>query len=78
MAHEKLSLISVWDYPRTKYHVYWEIRIDEGSWEWGVRLYDYDTHQVVQETQGGAASENEARSLSQSWVKERIEDYRRP
>lgn len=73
--HKKLALINLADYPKHQYSVYWEIRIDPGSWQWGVRFYDRKTGKVVTGTVGGAASEEDARRRSQTWVRNNIEAY---
>ena len=69
-----VNLINIHDY--SHYPVYWEIRIDNDACCWGVRIYDKATGAVLEENEGGAMNEDEARTLSQQWVLDRIDAYK--
>lgn len=70
-------LINIHDYPKDKYHAYWEIRVDNYTFEWGVRIYHRKTSKLLEEKMGGAETREEADTLAQTWVKQAIEKYRR-
>lgn len=75
---KKFAMISVHDYPRTRYSAYWEIGVSNTSpYKWLARLISNDTHVELDVGVGEAASEEEARRLSQEWVLTYIESYRR-
>jgi hypothetical protein len=74
---KKVFLVNIHDYPRKEYLAYWEIRVNRDTFEWGVRVYHYDTNKLLEEKLGGAESRDEADTLAQTWVKEAIEKYRR-
>lgn len=74
---KKLSLIAVKDYPKEAYSAYWEIFIAPDFQSWWVNLIDFKTSETLDTGAGTSTNEEEARRLSQSWVLERIENYRR-
>lgn len=75
---KKLALISVHDYPRTRYSAYWEIGVSNTApYKWLARLISNDTHVELDVGVGEAESEEEARRASQGWVLTYIDGYRR-
>lgn len=73
-----VDLINIHDYPRARYNAYWEIRVDgadDVGYSWGVRLYDYNTHQVVDQVQGGTITRDEADTLAQQWVLNKMPEH---
>jgi len=76
---KKLSLINVRDYPKEAYSAYWEIGVSgHAPFHWVARFIDYATGAELDVAKGGPhATEDEARRESQTWVLERIENYRR-
>lgn len=76
----KVALVSIHDYPRKLYSAYWEIRVDgddRTGYGFGVRLYDFDTHKVLNETEGTASSRDQADTAAQEWVLANIEKHKR-
>jgi len=74
------DLISIHDYPRAKYSVYWEIRVggsDDEGWRWGVRFYDYATSKVVKDAVDVTDKRGDAVIDAQKWVLANIETYHR-
>lgn len=90
---KKLSLISVYDYPRNDYGAYWEIRTIPGGvadgdnpsdprtgddqWLWGARILPVEGGEPIDEAVGTAKDEADARAQSQQWVHEQMPRYRR-
>lgn len=77
----KVALINVHDYSRERYSAYYEIRVlgdDAEGYEWGARIYDRATSALREETLGAEDSRDAADTAAQTWVKSRMEQYRRP
>lgn len=74
---KKLSLISVQDYPKEAYTAYWEIGIAPDYKSWFANLYSTEGLGVLETASGASENEEDARRQSQTWVVERIENYRR-
>lgn len=77
----KVALINIFDYPRKKYFAYWEIRVDGNDadgYGYGARIYSFDTHELLDEVTGEAETRDLADTAAQTWVLDRIEQYRRP
>ena len=75
---KKLAIIAVRDYPKEAYSAYWEIGISpDAPFFWFVKLYDYASGALLDSANGRANTEEDARRASQTWVLERIENYRR-
>ena len=76
---KKLAIISVHDYPNALYSAYWEIGVSNAApFYWRAKIICRDDHIELQSAQGEGGSENEARLLSQTYVKSNIEAYKRP
>lgn len=87
----KGNIINVLDYPTHRlpgmppdtplYWAYWQIQIGHagnGNWKWAAQIYHADKHQQLDGMDGMSKSEQAVRTDSQSWVKSRMTEYRRP
>jgi hypothetical protein len=72
-----MDVISVKDYPRSRYSAYWEIEVDAKTNKWAARLYDYATNTVLVEQRGAATGMEAARHASQTWVKSQMDQHKR-
>lgn len=76
----KVSTISIYDFPRNNYRVYWEYAaVDNGiSWDWWCRFYEYATGAMIkEESKVGFDTEDAARADAQAWIAANIGTYRR-
>ena len=75
---KKLAIISVHDYPGTLYTAYWEIGVSNAApYYWRAKIMSRETGLELATEGGEGASENEARLLSQEWVKAQMPNYKR-
>ena len=72
-----ISLINVIDYPRDSYSAYWEIVINQDTFDWLAKIMSYADSKVVASHNGKAKDMDAARTASQQWVLSKIETYRR-
>ena len=70
--------LSVFDYPKSKYKVYWETHLfehPEGPWVAEIRFMSYNgdhrTHHVV-----NGVSKEDVQKLANKLIKEKMEDYK--
>lgn len=77
MKFLEFSDMSRTDYPSSAYRVFWELRINPETFEWGVRLISHDNGKEYDETVGRSQSEQEALAAMRGWVLARIERYKR-
>lgn len=81
MMSNKLApkALSVRDFPRNRYSVYWEYFINDGKKpvEWEVRFTDYTSGAVVEITKGASENTDQARLDAQDSVINAIEKFKR-
>ena len=76
---KKLSVISVHDYPSELYSAYWEIGVSNAPpFSWRAKVICRTDNIELVSSHGEGTSENEARLLSQTWVKNSMDAYKRP
>ena len=76
----KYSAISIYDFPRNNYSVYWEYAVMDdpaGRWGWWLRFIEYATGRVVLSESGECPDEESGRKLVQEKIVANIGPYRR-
>lgn len=79
MKFGKAKSLSVNDFPRKNYSVYWEyfVNNDESPVEWECRFIEYATGAIVETKKGSSASAEQARLDAQACVPEVMSKFER-
>lgn len=73
-----MDVIAVKDYPRAEYSAYWEIGINAKTNQWTARILDWKDSGVLMAMTAAASDMGSARTASQTWVKQHMDQFKRP